>query len=107
MGSVPKYTWGLFGFQGAGPSWDESGAGQRSLEITIQTESVDTGNERRDQHLKSPDFFNAKQFPVMTFKSTNIKETKVDGYEAAWEVTGDLSLHGVNEPLNGLFGVEV
>ena len=94
-----SYVAGRFnGFTGSA-TWDESDAGQRSLEITIQTESVDTGNERRDQHLKSPDFFNAKQFPVMTFKSTKIKETKVDGYEAAWEVTGDLSLHGVSKPL--------
>jgi len=94
-----SYVVGRFnGFTGSA-TWDESGAGQRSLEITIQTESVDTGNERRDQHLKSPDFFNAKQFPVMTFKSSNVKETRVDGYEAAWEVTGDLSLHGVSQPL--------
>jgi polyisoprenoid-binding protein YceI len=94
-----SYVAGRFnGFNGSA-TWDESDAGRRSLEITIQTESVDTGNERRDQHLKSPDFFNAKQFPVMTFKSTNIKDAQVDGYEAAWEVTGELSLHGVSKPL--------
>lgn len=94
-----SYVVGRFNSFNGSSTWDESDASQRSLEITIQTESVDTGNERRDQHLRSPDFFNAKQFPAMTFKSTSIKDTEVDGYEAAWEVAGDLSLHGVSKPL--------
>jgi polyisoprenoid-binding protein YceI len=94
-----SYVNGRFNAFSGSAKWDESDAAKRSLEITIQTESVDTGNERRDQHLKSPDFFNSKQFPVMTFKSSEIKGVQVDGYEAAWEVTGDLSLHGVSKPL--------
>ena len=57
-------------------------------------ESVDTKNEKRDQHLKNADFFNAKQFPVMTFKST-----KVEGSGDTYKVTGDLTLHGVTKPL--------
>ncbi len=94
-----SYVIGRFTKFTGSANWDESDAGRRSLEITIQTDSVDTGNERRDQHLKSPDFLNAKQFPVMTFKSSNIKKAQVEGYETAWEVTGDLSLHGVSQPL--------
>lgn len=57
--------------------------------LSIKTESVDTNNANRDKHLRSPDFFNAKQFPLITFKSTAVKQGK-DGYE----VTGDLSMHG-------------
>ena len=94
-----SYVIGQFTKFTGSANWEESDAGRRSLEITIQTDSVDTGNERRDQHLKSPDFLNAKQFPVMTFKSSNIKKAQVEGYETAWEVTGDLSLHGVSQPL--------
>src|SRR5262245_41128785 len=60
-----------------------------SFALTIKTESVDTGNKKRDEHLRSPDFFNAKQYPTIQFASTAVKEIK-DGYE----VTGDLTLHG-------------
>lgn len=64
-----------------------------AFEIEIQTESVDTANTKRDQHLKGPDFFNAKQFPKITFKS---KQCKKSG--DSMEVAGDLTLHGVTKP---------
>ncbi len=60
-----------------------------SFGLTIKTESIDTNNQKRDDHLRSPDFFNAKQFPTIAFKSTAVRAVK-DGYE----VTGDLTLHG-------------
>jgi polyisoprenoid-binding protein YceI len=65
-----------------------------SFNFTLKTESIDTGNAKRDEHLKAPDFFNAKQFPVISFKSTSVKAVK-DGYE----VTGDFTLHGVTKPI--------
>jgi polyisoprenoid-binding protein YceI len=65
-----------------------------SFELSIKPESVDTGNAKRDEHLRSPDFFNVKQFPALTFKSTAVKPVK-DGYE----VTGDLTLHGTTKPV--------
>jgi polyisoprenoid-binding protein YceI len=65
-----------------------------SIAITIKTESIDTGVQKRDDHLRSPDFFNAKQFPEITFKST-----KVEGSGAELKVTGDLSLHGVTKSI--------
>jgi len=61
-----------------------------SFNFTVKTASVDTGNQKRDEHLRSPDFFNARQFPEITFKSTNVSET-----DAGYDVTGELSLHGV------------
>jgi polyisoprenoid-binding protein YceI len=69
-------------------------AGKCSFELTIKTESIDTANQKRDEHLRSPDFFNAKQFPTIAFKSTSVKANK-DGYE----VTGDLTLHGTTKPV--------
>ncbi len=63
------------------------------LDVTILTESVDTGNERLDGHLKSPDFFNAREFPKMTFKSRSSKRTAGKMYE----VVGDLMIHGVTK----------
>jgi len=60
-----------------------------SFALTIKADSVDTGNSKRDGHLKSPDFFNVKQFPLITFKSTAVK-----AIEGGYEVSGDLTLHG-------------
>jgi polyisoprenoid-binding protein YceI len=63
-----------------------------SFSLTIKADSIDTANPKRDEHLKSPDFFNTKQFPTITFKSTSVRPIK-DGYA----VTGDLTLHGVTK----------
>ena len=73
---------------------DKADPSKSSFDLTIPVESVDTKNEKRDQQLKSPDFFNAKQFPVMTFKSK-----KVEGSGDWFVVTGDFTLHGVTKPL--------
>ena len=64
------------------------------FELSIKAESVNTNNKMRDEHLHSPDFFNTKQFPTLTFTSTKVK--KVDG---GYEVTGDLTMHGVTKPV--------
>jgi len=62
--------------------------------VTLQTESVDSGNKQRDDHLRSPDWFNAKQHPQITFKSTAVKPV-----ESGYEVTGDFTMHGVTKPI--------
>jgi polyisoprenoid-binding protein YceI len=74
--------------------FDKADPSKSSVEVTIPVESIDTHNEKRDQHLKSPDFFNAKQFPTIVFKSKSVEGTG-DTYKA----TGDLSLHGVTKPM--------
>ncbi len=63
------------------------------IEITVRTDSVDTGEDRRDAHLRSPDFLNASEIPTMKFSSKSIKKTS----DSSFEVTGDLSLHGVTK----------
>jgi polyisoprenoid-binding protein YceI len=65
-----------------------------SFELTMNAEGIDTANHKRDDHLRSPDFFNVKQFPTLTFKSTAVTPIK-DGYE----VTGDFTMHGATRPL--------
>jgi polyisoprenoid-binding protein YceI len=79
---------------------DAANPGKSAFELTIQTESVDSGNKKRDDHLRSPDFFNVKQFPSIGFKSTAVKPI-----EGGFEVTGDFTLHGVTRsitfPLKG------
>jgi len=73
---------------------DPDNAAKCAFELTVKSQSIDTGNTKRDDHLRSPDFFNVRQFPQLAFKSTAVKAVK-DGYE----VTGDLTLHGVTRSL--------
>jgi polyisoprenoid-binding protein YceI len=68
---------------------DPSNPAGDSFAMTIKTESIDTNNRKRDDHLSSPDFFNVKQFPAIAFQSTAVKPSQ-DGYQ----VTGDLTLKG-------------
>jgi polyisoprenoid-binding protein YceI len=70
--------------------------GKENFQATVKVESLDTGNKKRDDHVKSADFFNAKQFPEITFKSTGVKKTG----ENAYEVTGDLAIHGVTKSIS-------
>ena len=64
-----------------------------SIELTADVNTIDTNSEGRDKHLKSPDFFDAAQFPTLTFKSTAVKKTG----EKTYKVTGDLTMHGVTK----------
>jgi polyisoprenoid-binding protein YceI len=75
--------------------YDKEDPSKSSFNFEVKTENVDTDNEKRDAHLKSPDFFNAKQFPTITFKSTSVK----DAGNGKLEVTGDLNLHGVTKSI--------
>ena len=64
-----------------------------SVEFTIQAKSINTANEQRDGHLRSPDFFDVEKFPTITFKSTTVKKTG----DKAYEVTGPLTMRGVSK----------
>lgn len=66
-----------------------------AFDVTVQATSVDSGNSKRDEHLRSPDFFNVKQFPTMRFQSKKVERT-ADG---KLRVAGDLTLHGVTKPV--------
>ncbi len=74
--------------------WDEKDPTKSSVEATIDATTVSTGQEGRDTHLKSPDFFNVAQFPTMTFKSTSVKS---EGGKL--KLVGDLTLAGVTKPV--------
>ena len=61
----------------------------------IKTASIDTGEPQRDDHLRSPDFFDVENHPEMTFESTSIEVIDEDEFH----VTGDLTMHGVTHPI--------
>lgn len=62
-----------------------------SVDATIDISTISTGDAQRDGHLKSADFFDVEKYPTMSFKSTQVKPNGDGGYD----VTGDLTLHGV------------
>lgn len=66
------------------------------IEFTAKTASVNTRNSDRDEHLRSDDFFNAKKFPDLIFKSTSFK--KVNDHE--YQLKGDLTIRDHTEPVN-------
>jgi polyisoprenoid-binding protein YceI len=74
--------------------YDKADPSKTQFTFEVKTENVDTDNEKRDAHLKSPDFFDAKQYPVISFKSTSVK---AEG--DTLQVTGDLDLHGVKKSI--------
>ncbi|WP_373513474.1 YceI family protein [Persicitalea sp.] len=74
---------------------DKEDLSDATVELTASISSVDTDNERRDDHLKSDDWFAATVHPTMTFKSTSIKKVADKKYSLA----GNLTMHGVAKPI--------
>ena len=75
---------------------DRSNPSASHVDLTIQVASIDTANENRDKDLRSPNYFDAEKYPAITFKSTKIEPKGSDSYD----VTGDLTLHGVTKSIH-------
>src|SRR5208283_5306463 len=65
------------------------------IDVTIDASSITTHNDKRDAHVKSPDFLDVAKYPTITFKSLKL-EPESDG---KWKLTGNLTLHGVTRPV--------
>ena len=92
-----SYNYGRFNEFGGSLTIDETDISKSAVQFEVKAASIDTANKKRDQHLRSPDFFSAKQFPVITFKSTEVKMK--EGTEDTLVVTGDLELLGVKKSI--------
>jgi polyisoprenoid-binding protein YceI len=68
---------------------------ESSVEVDIDVASVESADARRDEHLRSPDFFHVDEHPSMVFKSTSVTPV-ADG---TWDVAGDLTIRGVTRPV--------
>ncbi len=90
-----SYSYGRFNKVGGTFSYDATAPEKTAFNMSVETADIDSGNPQRDAHLKSPDFFNAKQFPTISFKSTAVKKVGDDKLE----VTGALTVHGVTKPV--------
>jgi len=66
-----------------------------SVSATIDVASIDTKNDKRDEDLRSPDFFEVAKYPTITFKSKSVKKT---GTESG-DIIGDLTMHGVTKEI--------
>ena len=74
---------------------DEDNLANCSLVIELNPASVDSNNADRDKHLRGPDFFNVKQFPVWKFSSTSVQKSS----DGSFSVTGEMLLHGVKKSI--------
>lgn len=74
---------------------DEVHPADSSLAVTIALEGLSTRNAKRDEHLRSPDFFDVPQFPEATFTATKVEPRS----PTAFAITGDLTMHGVTKPV--------
>jgi polyisoprenoid-binding protein YceI len=75
---------------------DRTNPATSHVDLTIQTASVDTGNDTRDKDLRSPNYFDVEKYPTITFKSTKVEPKGSDSYD----VTGDFTLHGVTKSIH-------
>ena len=89
------YVWGRFNDPKATFTLDEDAA-KDSFTADIPIDGVDTHNDKRDAHLKSPDWFNFKQYPNISFKSTKVEKAG----DTQLTVTGDLTMHGVTRSIS-------
>lgn len=76
-------------------TFDKDAPETSQVSLTIQADSLDTDHEKRDEHLKGPDFLNAGEYPTITFESTDIEVTG----ESTGKLTGDLTMHGRTRPV--------
>jgi polyisoprenoid-binding protein YceI len=81
---------GHFNQWGGTFDYDEADPTRAKLSVRIDAASIDTRDEKRDAHLRSPDFFDVEKFPALTFESSKVER---DGDD--FVVTGELSIHGV------------
>jgi polyisoprenoid-binding protein YceI len=76
-------------------NYDPANPAATTVDAVIDINTINTNDEQRDGHLKSPDFFDAAQYPLMTFQGTQVEKES----DSEFKVTGNLTLHGVTKPV--------
>jgi polyisoprenoid-binding protein YceI len=89
------FVHGIFGQIAGKASLGNADASKNSMEFTVKAASVHTGNDKRDEHLRGPDFFNSKQFPDIKFVANSVSVEKDGDLKA----TGTLTMLGVSKPI--------
>src|SRR5262245_3800798 len=86
---------GSFGTVEGTVSYDPANTAATKVNAKVSLASVDTNQDQRDEHLRSPDFFDVVQFPDMTFVSTSATAAK----KGKFQIVGDLTIRGVTKPV--------
>ena len=89
------YFYGRFSELSGEFTFDAEDPSKSEVRIEVQAGSVDTRNDKLNSHIMSPDFFDAKQFPIVSFTSSKIEQ--ID--EALYKVTGEFAMHGVTKEI--------
>ena len=89
-----SFTYGRFNKHEGRFVLDRENPSNSRFQFVVDTASVDTNDAKRDDHLRGADFFNAPQFPKITFQSTSVAKS-----EKGYDVTGNLTLHGVTREI--------
>jgi len=76
-------------------AYDPADPASTTVTATIDASTIHTHDEKRDEHLRSAEFLDVAKFPTLEFKSTSVKKTG----DTEFEVTGNLSVHGVTKPV--------
>ena len=84
-----SFTYGRFNTVQGAFSFDKDNPDASVFEVTVDAASIDTNDKKRDEHLSSPDFFDVRQFPTITFKTTAVRSTP-----EGLQVTGNMTMHG-------------
>jgi polyisoprenoid-binding protein YceI len=93
-----SFTYGRFNKVSGAFTLDPKGPEASTFQVAIDASSVDTNDAKRDEHLRGPDFFNAGEFPVISFKSTKVEGKRTES-GITLLVTGDLTMHGQTKPV--------
>lgn len=89
-----SYTYGMFRTAAGGYLLDTQNPANNRFQLEIQADSLFTNDAERDDHLRSPDFFNVKQFPTITFESTSCNRKATTDGSVEFEIVGTLTMHG-------------
>jgi polyisoprenoid-binding protein YceI len=93
-----SFTYGRFNKVSGDFTLDPAKPEAASFTLTIDANSIDTNDAKRDDHLKGPDFLNTGEFPVISFKSNKV-DVKQEGESAVYVVSGELTMHGETKPV--------
>ena len=89
------YFYGRFNSPQGNFTFDEANPAASSFQAQVKAADFDSGNTKRDDHVRGPDFLSAKEFPTVGFRSTSVESAGTGRYKVA----GQLTLHGVTKPV--------
>jgi len=90
-----SYCYGRFNKVSGTFHLDELNPAESTLDVSVDVSSIDTANEKRDEHLRKADFFDAEKFPTIRFQGTKVSRNNA----GTFKVDGNLTLHGVTRPV--------